>query len=64
MMDEKVFYRRTWRHLHNSLFFCLFDVFVGSRQAEVLKALDCQAQDCPLRGGRDCLVGHEIEGRL
>jgi hypothetical protein len=36
---------------------------VGRRQAEVLEVDDCLVKDCPRRRSRDCLVGHEIEGR-
>jgi len=36
---------------------------VGKRAADLLKVTDCRCHDCVFRGGRDCLVGREIEGR-
>jgi hypothetical protein len=36
---------------------------IGRRAADLLKVTDCRRRDCVFRGGRDCLIGHEIEGR-
>ena len=36
---------------------------VGKRSAEILWVSDCGVRNCTKRGGSDCLIGHEIEGR-
>ena len=36
---------------------------VGRRVAEVLRVSECGVRNCPWRGGSDCLIGREIEGR-
>lgn len=41
----------------------LSGVIVDKRMAEVLKVTDCGVQGCQCRESRDCLVGHEIEGK-